>query len=103
MSQHTPGPWMPLDPTMSGMSGMIIAGDCNHPIAEVRGWGWLQKKGKAGEEEQDANLRLIAAAPDMKAALIAARGGLAWVSIPNMPEAGKIIQQIDRALALAGA
>ncbi len=66
MSKHTPGPWLPLD---GELSGMIIADSPDHPVAEVRGWGWLQKKGKAGEEEQDANLRLIAAAPDMLAAL----------------------------------
>ncbi len=66
MSLHTPGPWSPLDPKWSSL---IIAGDADHPVAEVRGWGWLQKKGHTGAAEQDANLHLLAASPDMLAAL----------------------------------
>jgi len=39
-------------------------------VAQIRGWGWLQKKGeKAGIAEQEANARLIASAPDMYEAL----------------------------------
>ncbi len=98
MSQHTHGPWTAKSSDDDPYGDIVISAG-GHPLARL----WLDD---APVEDfnaaQRANAKLIAASPDMKAALIAARGGLAWVSIPNMPEAGKIIQQIDRALALAG-
>jgi hypothetical protein len=65
MSKHTPGPWE-FDGQSYIWSDMAIG----KMIAQIRGWGWLQKEGE--EEaiaEQEANARLIAAAPEMYEAL----------------------------------
>ena len=68
--EHTPGPWK-----VSNTCGMIFGrsvGGCNMEesdfmVAQVRGWGHLQY---LGEEKaiaiQEANARLIAAAPETK-------------------------------------
>ena len=62
MSKHTKGPWQ-----YDGES-FIFASPMREGrmIAEIRGWGWLQKKGeKEGMAEQDANGFLISTAPDL--------------------------------------
>lgn len=46
---------------------IVMGGDITRMIADVRGWGWLQKLPN-GAEIQDANGRLIAAAPELLAA-----------------------------------
>ena len=63
MSKHTPGPWYPI-------SGDIYKdiGDTRHLVAQCEGWG----------EETQHNARLIAAAPDMLAALREAREVIAF-------------------------
>jgi len=64
--KFTPGPW-----EFDGMAYIFKTpiGD-GEMVAQIRGWGWLQKKGEeAGIAEQNANARLIAAAPDMYEAL----------------------------------
>lgn len=59
--KHTPGPW-----EYDGLSYVSRNSREGEMIAHVRGWGWLQKKGEdAGIEEQNANGRLLAAAPDL--------------------------------------
>lgn len=64
-AKHTPGPWW-----ADVEHGHIFAGEGqDRRIADVRGWGWLQHQPNP-EQTQDANARLIAAAPDMAAALL---------------------------------
>lgn len=61
MSKHTAGPWRVGDSHLE-----ITDADGHRAIAEVRDYdGWEE----ISEEEQEANLRLIAAAPDMLKAL----------------------------------
>lgn len=62
---HTPGPWSYENEGQTVYVGDQIEGQW---IAQVRGWGWLQKL-KNGEAVQDANGRLIAAAPELLEAL----------------------------------
>ena len=64
--QHTPGPWSYENEGQTVYVGDQIEGQW---IAQVRGWGWLQKL-KNGEAVQDANARLIASSPDLLEALI---------------------------------
>ena len=72
---HTPGPW-----TVIGPVGFVYADDpYGHGqmhVAQVRGWGHLTGRGggcafsdKKAATIQDANAHLIAAAPDLLAAL----------------------------------
>lgn len=73
---HTPGPWV----VESFGSPRVIATDHKgpFPVCDVRGWGHLTGKGhgalglsyEEGAAIQDANARLIAAAPEMLAALL---------------------------------
>lgn len=63
----TPGPW-----SADGGSGYVMAEDGQMPVCEVRGWGYLSTRREsedAAAAEQDANARLISAAPDLLAAL----------------------------------
>lgn len=59
---HTPGPWK-----YHSAGVMVMDGDGQTSIADIRGWGTLEKR--HGEQKamqiQDANGRLIAAAPEM--------------------------------------
>ncbi len=59
---HTPGPWK-----YHSAGVMVLDGDGQTSIADIRGWGRLEKV--YGEQKameiQDANGRLIAAAPEM--------------------------------------
>ena len=61
-TSHTPGPW-----SYENEGQTVYVGE-GQWIAQVRGWGWLQKM-KNGEAVQDANGRLIAAAPELLEAL----------------------------------
>ena len=65
MKNHTPGPWVQFDGDL-----VCVGGDASKMICDIRGWGWLSKK---GEEEaiaiQTANAKLIASAPDLIEAL----------------------------------
>ncbi len=61
MAEHTTGPWHVI-PTLTG--ALSINGAPKVPIATVGGAGW-----HLGEDTARANARLIAAAPDMLAAL----------------------------------
>jgi hypothetical protein len=61
MSKHTPGPW-----EFDGTSYIWADMSSGKMIAQIRGWGWLQKKGEeAAIAEQEANAHLIAAAPEL--------------------------------------
>ena len=84
--KHTPQPW-------KHDHGMIMGPEQREDrpktgdvfrLADVRGWGHLQYlPGDKGEEMQDANGRLIAAAPEMFEAL---KGLLSFFD--DMPENG---------------
>lgn len=80
---HTPGPWKP---EFIG-SPRVLATDTkgDFPICDIRGWGHLTGKGHGAlglsnseaAAIQDANARLVAAAPDLLefARWVEARGG----------------------------
>jgi hypothetical protein len=61
MTEHTPGPWI-IMPTLKGALSINVAPSV--PVATVGGAGW-----HLGEKVARANARLIAAAPEMLAAL----------------------------------
>lgn len=73
-SRQTPGPWRyEQTPLPQVWSESVIESGSNLEkrrihIADVRGWGALQYR-EDGEEMQDANGRLIAAAPELYEAL----------------------------------
>lgn len=67
-TKHTPGPWHYTQQDQQ----VHLPGDHSKSIADIRGWGWIQKLPNP-EEIQDANGKLIAAAPELLEALIAAQ------------------------------
>jgi len=82
MSAHTPGPWVILGDNVGCATGHVAFTTCNpRTIDETKadGESWLDMRDrtKAAREalakEVMANARLIAAAPDMLAALQAAQ------------------------------
>ena len=68
-TKFTPGPW-----SEDSIGGVVHAGEMR--VCDVRGWGWLTGQGglklspQEAEQIQDANAHLIAAAPDLYAALL---------------------------------
>lgn len=76
-AQHTPGPWQigHLSLSVTAACASPIGG--SHKVCDIRGWGYLTGKGHGAlglsDEEaraiQEANARLIAAAPDLLAAV----------------------------------
>lgn len=103
---HTPGPWSIDKHTL-----WIVARDTPKSqmhVADIRGWGYLTGKGHGAlgldvEEAkaiQDANARLIAAAPEMFEALKMARE--AFVVAGSMPLSdADTLALIDAALTKA--
>lgn len=62
--KHTPGPW-----AYNSEDQIIhLPNDFSKMIAQVRGWGWIQKLPNP-EQIQDANGRLMAASPELLEAL----------------------------------
>jgi hypothetical protein len=62
MSEHTPGPWS-VD---ARASTAVRGGPDDHVVASCGGWATTRRDVLA---EQQANARLVAAAPDLLAAL----------------------------------
>lgn len=71
MTKHTQGPWQ-YKQLGTQVWGRSVGGcqmiESEHLIADIRGWGHIQYLPDA-EQIQDANGRLIAAAPDLLEAL----------------------------------
>lgn len=71
MTKHTQGPWQ-YKRRGTQVWGRSVGGcqmiESEHLIADIRGWGHIQYLPDA-EKIQDANGRLIAAAPDLLEAL----------------------------------
>lgn len=65
--QHTPGPWR------AGDKGLCIKTSDGYWVAELQLWGISYAKAALSDEERQANAQLIAAAPDLLAALEEAR------------------------------
>ena len=70
--KHTEGPWVfrpSYDPRGMSVWGRSVGGcqqvEANHKICDVRGWGHIQYL-PDGEKIQDANGRLLAAAPELE-------------------------------------
>ena len=63
MSKHTPGPWTANKPTQSNGRAEVHAG----PMLVAQAFNWLLDA--EGDEQCWADARLIAAAPDLLAAL----------------------------------
>lgn len=59
---HTPGPW-----ECERSQGWVTADKGQMSVAEIRGWGYLSSRNdsKTASLIQDANARLIAAAPEL--------------------------------------
>ena len=73
---HTPGPWHDHEHyTDNKHDGHIIAGSDGHGI--TRTWHDRFDNSRRSAEKVDANVRLIAAAPELLAALEQAAAGLA--------------------------
>jgi hypothetical protein len=91
-SKHTPGPWE-IDREVRtsinmGAKHIALVNFYNSPDAERNVSG----------EEHEANVRLIAAAPELLDALEMVLG-----KMPDWNQAGETVQQIKAALAKAGA
>ena len=91
MTKHTPGPWIQNydyidapdpNPHGSGLIGICAMAD------------WCDES----EEERMANARLIAAAPDLLAALIFARP---FMDVADLDSSQDLISDIDIAIAKA--
>jgi hypothetical protein len=89
-AEHTPGPWAVLPPDSSRPSQVIVY---------ARSGAEIYKAPLTAETE--ANARLIAAAPDLLAALIAARHQL--IAVQAVPALEDHRATIRRAISLADA
>lgn len=85
MSQHTPGPWFVhdfADPAIVwNPSPAHVTVSCDHPATITV--ASMDNALTATLEEARANARLIAAAPDMLAALRASQAALAMLTAPD--------------------
>ena len=97
-AQHTPGPWEKCDrgdySDFDGHSNVILGDDTRICVVQNSGDDWA-----------DANARLIAAAPDMLAALLSAQESIASFmgvhGYPNDSGAGEILREVSAVIAKA--
>ena len=90
---HTPGPWtIEADPDKAGLHPLHD----NRYVGSERGWVCALRD----QPEQAADARLIAAAPDLLAALKAASGNIDDCGM-SLEAYGNLIDQIDAAIAKA--
>lgn len=99
MSAHTPGPWKVVNhPRVAHVDSMRSVGHGANGMASIV---WLT----GGALAQEANARLIAAAPDLLAALKAARAFVAqragWSGSHNDKVAEQVLVEVDAAIAKA--
>lgn len=98
MSGHTPGPWVAVnvgsddEPMMEVRAARIAGQPPRHSVA-------ICATGDSPQEMENANARLIAAAPDLLAALKKARVAVSAYS----PDPTEPLDEIDAALAKAEA
>lgn len=64
MSKHTPGPWTAICPPSSSLTTRMIQGSNSEIVAHIGPQGWARDV-----DVEVADARLIAAAPDLLAAL----------------------------------
>lgn len=99
MSKHTPGPWRYIQ-RGTQVWGKSVGGcqmiESEHLIADVCGWGHLQYL-PDGVEVQDANGRLIAAAPDLLESLKAMVKMITRTDMEFMPEVHQACAAIAKA------
>lgn len=95
MAKHTPGPWRAI-PDRSHPCDVRITSSVRPHVAKV------YAPSTSADEVTPANARLIAAAPDLLAALIDARRGLAaYVGLPVEQCIGGEFTEINAAIAKA--
>lgn len=90
--KHTPAPWV-YDQKRTN----VLAEGRELLVANIRGWGNLQKRSD-GAEIMDANGRLIAAAPELFAELVEAR---IYINLNCGLNASAILSRIDNVIAKA--
>lgn len=90
MSRHTPGPW---SYAQHHLGDFRITDEADRVVAETRPPGNCNSTGN-----EHANARLIAAAPDMLAAIKAIKNcaHLAWTDTANIKPAFDRIEQLAR-------
>jgi hypothetical protein len=95
MAEHTPGPWTVFD--KNGVLAIVVGGGLHNEVIH-----WSGFDSSDFPKARRANAKLIAAAPDMKAALEAARTLLQAIVMPAGYETIAVaIAQIDTALRKA--
>lgn len=83
MSKHTPGPW--ATGPMEGSQGCRIwQTDTQGNVKSIVGFCLQSKPSRELDEETEANARLIAAAPELLAALVGAEKALVK-ALPLLP------------------
>lgn len=92
IAKHTPAPWVYDEKRTT-----VLAEDRELLVANIRGWGNLQKRSD-GAEIMDANGRLIAAAPELFAELLEAR---TYINLNCGLNASAILSRIDTAIVKA--
>lgn len=109
MSAHTPAPWLIIEPSFiyalnddgtNRFDAYLRAGELSH---DKHG----QKRDRTSNEELLANTKLMAAAPDLLAALIFTindlrlRAGLAEDGVPELNVSNSVLDAICDAIAKA--
>jgi len=103
MSKHTPGPWRVIidddGNPLSGRPSVVASEELDCAIVHWDGFVQEFWRSARGDKEIHANARLIAAAPDMRAALSVARMYLS--PRRDDPMAAAALEVVESALSLA--